>query len=132
MKNSSQNYPASERILKKLYSAARAVIKEEGSKGDLCITITDDARIRRLNKKYRRIDRATDVLSFEMRERGMLGDIVISVDSAKRNAKRFGVTFGSEVGRLAVHGALHLLGFDHSKKIDRDRMRKIEDAYLTV
>lgn len=100
-----------------------------GSK-EVSVTFVDDKYIRALNKRFRRLDKATDVLSFEMDDKKMLGDIVISVDSAKRNAKRFKVSFDDEVLRLVVHGTLHLLGFDHLKAKERAIMRVKEQDHL--
>ena len=116
-------------MLKKLNKIAQAVARREKAKGRVHVVFVSDAVIRKLNKKFRKIDRATDVLSFEIKDDGILGEIMISKDTAKRNAKRYGVTFDEETGRLAVHGALHLSGYDHSRKSDRMLMRKKEDQY---
>jgi probable rRNA maturation factor len=116
-------------MLKRLNDIARKVLRMEKSRGQICITLADDEMIRSLNKVYRRMDRATDVLSFEMGEDGMLGDIVISVDSALRNAKRYGVTMDEEMKRLVIHGTLHLLGHDHKKRSERDVMSGKEELY---
>ena len=116
-------------MLKKLNKIAQAVAKAEKSKGIIEAVFVSDEGIRKLNRKFRKIDRATDVLSFEIGEEGILGEIIISKDTAKRNAKRYGVSFWQEVKRLAVHGALHLAGYDHLRKSDRMLMRKKEDHY---
>jgi probable rRNA maturation factor len=107
----------------------RRVVKGEAGKGKINIVLVDDESIRRLNKKFRGIDRATDVLSFEMKEDGILGEIIISKDTAKRNAERFGLSYKDEMKRLVIHGALHLLGYDHGAKSDRIRMRAKEELY---
>lgn len=101
-----------------------------GKKAQVSLTFVDDKIIRGLNRKYRKIDRATDVLSFEMGEEGMLGDVVISLDTARRNAKRFKVSLDDEIKRLVAHGALHLLGYDHETRDGRCEMRKKEQIYL--
>lgn len=116
-------------MLKKLNNIAKKVLKGERSRGDICITIADDTMIRALNRVYRHIDKATDVLSFEMGEEGLLGDIIISRDTALRNAERFGVGLDEEMKRLVIHGTLHLLGYDHKKKTDRTRMSVKEEQY---
>ncbi|MEK7375934.1 MAG: rRNA maturation RNase YbeY [Candidatus Margulisiibacteriota bacterium] len=116
-------------MLKKLNKIARAVAAAEKAKGRIEAVFVSDAVIRKLNKKFRKADRATDVLSFEIAQDGILGQIVISKDTAKRNAKRYGVSFDEEVKRLAVHGALHLAGYDHAGKSDRMLMREKEDHY---
>lgn len=99
------------------------------------VLLCDDATIRRLNRKYARRDRATDVLSFSMREGAailgaprLLGDIVISLPTAIRQAKSNRRNLSEEVNMLLAHGLLHLLGFDHRSRIDRRRM----DAYAVM
>ena len=100
---------------------------------ELSITLTDDEHIHALNKKFRNIDRATDVLSFAFRESDepeiigtdfeILGDVIISLERAKTQATDFGHSFLREVIFLEVHGLLHLLGYDH---IDDDDRREME------
>jgi probable rRNA maturation factor len=87
------------------------------NKAELSIVLVSDAQIRRLNKLYRNKDKPTDVLSFPIGEKVngwlILGDIVISVDTARRQAKEFGYSLEEELKRLLVHGLVHLLGYDH-------------------
>ncbi len=87
------------------------------SKVELSIALVSDAQIKRLNKLYRNKDKPTDVLSFPIGEKVedwlILGDIVISVDTARRQAKEFGYSLEEELKRLLVHGLVHLLGYDH-------------------
>jgi probable rRNA maturation factor len=87
------------------------------SKVELSIALVSDAQIKRLNKLYRNKDKPTDVLSFPIGEKVedwlILGDIVISVDTAKRQAKELGHSLEEELKRLLVHGLVHLLGYDH-------------------
>jgi probable rRNA maturation factor len=87
------------------------------SKVELSIALVSDAQIKRLNKLYRNKDKPTDVLSFPIGEKVedwlILGDIVISVDTAKRQAQRLGHSLEEELKRLLVHGLVHLLGYDH-------------------
>lgn len=116
-------------MLKKLNKIAGKVLKKEKKRGEICITLADDAMIRALNRVYRHMDKATDVLSFEMGEDGLLGDIIISKDTAQRNAERFGVSLGEEMKRLVIHGTLHLLGYDHKKRKDRTLMSAKEGKY---
>lgn len=99
---------------------------------EVSITLTDDKNIHELNKKFRGIDRPTDVLSFAFRESDepkilnseieILGDIIISVERAKIQAEEFGHSFLREVIFLEVHGLLHLLGYDHIEESDRIEM----------
>lgn len=81
------------------------------------MSFVSKGKMRTLNRKYRKKDKPTDVLSFDMKEGCLLGDVVICPQVAKANARKFGSTFKSEIARLAVHGILHLLGFDHGKKM---------------
>ena len=90
------------------------------ARGDLAIAIVSDARIRALNKKYRRKDKTTDVLSFET------GDIVIAAGVARRHAREAGHSYAAELKVLALHGLLHLLGYDHHDPADRGRMARLE------
>jgi probable rRNA maturation factor len=84
---------------------------------ELSIVLVSDAQIKRLNKLYRNKDKPTDVLSFPIGEKVngwlILGDVVISVDTAKRQAKELGCSLEEELKRLLVHGLVHLLGYDH-------------------
>ena len=91
-------------------------------KTELCITFVDDNKMRDLNKTYRSINKTTDVLSFPQ-DNEFLGDLVISYPTAKKNSKRYKTTIKREIQRLIIHGILHLLGYDHKKKKDRDIMR---------
>lgn len=96
------------------------------------MTLVDDAEIARLAGSYGRPPRATDVLAFSQREgRGLrggacLGDVVISLDTAKRQAARRGIALGRELRTLLIHGCLHLHGLDHLRRGDRARMRALE------
>jgi probable rRNA maturation factor len=75
------------------------------------------AEIKRLNRMYRHKNKPTDVLSFNMNEGKCLGDVIICPSIAKVNAAKYGSTFKSEISRLVAHGLLHLLGYDHGKKM---------------
>ena len=99
---------------------------------EICISFVNDETIRELNNTYRNINRATDVLSFPQDgpDFSILGDIVISVDTAKRHAVRYENTYELEIKKLIVHGILHLLGFDHKKKKEIIVMREKEKQLL--
>ena len=77
------------------------------------VLVTDDAELRRLNRTFRGKDVETDVLSFPSEMEDYAGDIAISADLAARNARRFGHSWPAEIRLLALHGVLHLAGFDH-------------------
>ncbi len=83
-----------------------------------------DARMRRLNRDYRGKDRSTDVLAFPAAGGPLLGDIVVSVPYASRQARRRGEPASREIDRLLVHGFLHLLGYDH--ETDLGEMEALE------
>ena len=85
-----------------------------------------DARMRRLNREFRRQDRSTDVLAFPAGDGELLGDIVVSVPYAARQARRRGEPRAREIERLLVHGYLHLLGYDH--EADSGEMEALEGA----
>lgn len=102
---------------------------ENGINFDECeisLLLTDDERIKDLNKEYREKDKATDVLSFPMsedpfEEGGMLGDIVISLETAKSQASDADIEIDREVAFLFIHGLLHLMGFDHEESEEAEK-----------
>jgi probable rRNA maturation factor len=99
---------------------------------ELSVVLCDDATIHALNRDYRHKDKPTDVLAFAMREgegaehahgaHGVLGDVVISLDTAARQARAHARTLDAEVTMLLAHGLLHLLGFDHVTRTEERRM----------
>lgn len=129
-----------------ILSAARAETVELG------VVLVADRRMRALNRRYRKKDRSTDVLAFPLHEkRGqatffrhgklfsqksslsplLLGDVVISMQTAKRQATEFGHSLRDEIERLLVHGILHLLGYDHERNArDAAAMARKERAIL--
>ena len=94
------------------------------ARGNVTIAVVPDARIRALNRQYRRKDAPTDVLSFPADEPGTLGDIVIAAGVARRQARDAGHSLQTELRVLALHGLLHLLGYDHDH--DDGRMARLE------
>ncbi len=111
------------------------------SEAEVAVTLVDDAAIRRLNRDYRGVDRATDVLSFALNEGGevpeppgpwrlVLGDVVISLERALAQGEEYGHGLGREACYLAVHGTLHLLGYEHDTGPGRRRMRDTEEEVL--
>lgn len=106
---------------------------DQSKDSEICISFVDDETIRELNNSYRNINRATDVLSFlqDGPDFSILGDIVISVNTAKRHAVRYENTYEFEINKLLVHGILHLLGYDHKKKKEIIVMREKEKELLT-
>lgn len=113
--------------------AARILEALELPDAELSIQLVDDPEIAALNSRYRRRRGPTDVLSFSLLEgdradlRGaLLGDVVISLETAQRQARRGGRSLEHEVLRLLIHGALHLIGHDHVRAGERRRMRAEE------
>ena len=111
------------------------------ARGEVGIALVSDARIRAFNARFRRRDQSTDVLSFpadaprtsrlgprtsHLAPRTSLGDIVISSQTARRQAKGAGHSYATELKVLALHGLLHLLGYDHHDPADGGRMARVE------
>jgi probable rRNA maturation factor len=110
---------------------------EEKVEAEVSVLIVNDSRIRELNRQYRGIDSPTDVLAFAMGEGDfvdlhpqLLGDVVISADTARRQAEKAGHSLAEELGLLAVHGTLHLLGYEDETPSGRARMRRLADKHL--
>ena len=101
-----------------------AAVAPASARGSVTVALVPDQRIRALNRQFRRKDRPTDVLSFPADERGRLGDIVIGVGVARAQAAEAGHSLGAELRVLALHGLLHLLGYDHER--DAGRMARVE------
>lgn len=112
---------------------------------EVSVTFTDNAGIKKLNKKYRKIDKETDVLSFPLFDfegtdeppvdeiENMLGDIVISLEKAQAQADEYGHSFEREVAFLSVHSTLHLLGYDHeTSEADELDMRQRQTAVMEM
>jgi probable rRNA maturation factor len=135
-----------EALLTKAIAAAAAF---EGCEGvEVAVTIVDDERIRELNRTYRNKDASTDVLSFAMNEsleeepdiryddldeeieEQLLGDIVISLPTAIRQAEEYGHSLERELAFLVIHGFLHLLGYDHMNEEDEKEMFTRQRAIL--
>lgn len=103
---------------------------------ELSLVLVCDSSIRALNRQWRRKDAATDVLSFPLGEAPgpvggrLLGDIVISMDTARRAAKAHGESIEDELARYLAHGLLHLLGFDHRRRSEAKEMERMERRLL--
>ena len=118
--------------VKKLQRLAGFLYKSEHIPLYQCISVVfcSDYTIRKLNACYRRINRATDVLSFTIGDDDLQGEIIISLQRAAIQARRYRVTYQEEVIRLFIHGFYHLLGYDHRTKSERFRMSLKENAAL--
>ena len=94
------------------------------ARGLVTVALVADRQVRALNRRYRRMDAATDVLSFPAGESGTLGDVLIATGVARRQAAAAGHALGTELRVLALHGLLHLLGYDHEE--DDGQMARLE------
>ena len=138
-----------EYIEQRLHDALNVVAKLHGLTDDteIDVTIVDDEAIHQINREYRGIDRPTDVISFALDddledsdepelidapEEHLLGDIIISAETAQRQADEFGHGLEREVLYLGVHSLLHLLGYDHMEPEDKRVMRAKEEEALRV
>ena len=130
-----------EDIIKKVIDECFKVEKIDKDNLYVNIILTNPDVIRQYNKKYRNIDKETDVLSFPMFEKDelisfntniqeVLGDIIISIDRVKRQALEYGHSFERELAYMLVHGFYHLMGYDHIEDEDKKIMRKKEEYIL--
>ena len=132
-------------IIRKVLEECFKEEKLEDSKLYITITLTTPEKIREVNKKYRNIDKTTDVLSFPLFEKeeleekiknndfiyeDILGDIIISIDKVKEQAIEYNHSFERELSYMVVHGFYHLMGYDHIKEEDKKEMRPKEEKIL--
>ncbi|MBQ0013478.1 MAG: rRNA maturation RNase YbeY, partial [Proteobacteria bacterium] len=92
---------------------ANAVVRKKHSDSEVSIILTNDKEIHKLNRQYRNIDSPTNVLSFELGDDLLLGDIYISLDTVMREAADADISVSEHTAHMIVHGVLHLLGYDH-------------------
>ena len=134
-----------EKIIDKVLSKCFEEENLLDSKLYITVTLTNPENIRKINKEYRNIDRATDVLSFPMFEKDdleekiekkefkyedVLGDLIISVEKVREQAIEYGHSFERELSYMLVHGFYHLMGYDHIKEEDKRKMRPKEEKIL--
>jgi probable rRNA maturation factor len=100
---------------------------------ELSVAFVNDEEMRKLNADYRNVSRTTDVLSFPQDgpDDSILGDVIISIDTARRRSKLRKISIEDEIYKLMVHGILHLLGYDHKKKNEARVMREKELEILS-
>ena len=137
------------RKIGKIFKIAEEVLGEDFENAYLSVNFVSDEQIKRLNREFRKIDKVTDVLSFPNLQKKaeeslknfqsdadfdtnmlFLGDVIISKNVAKAQAREFGHSMKREVCFLALHGLLHLLGYDHIEKDDEKIMNKLQDEIL--
>jgi probable rRNA maturation factor len=134
-RNQQKTIPIDTRTLRKTLLKLLAALECQNC--DLSVLIVNDARMHRLNAHYRGIDRPTDVLAFAMREGPfahlqpqILGDVVISADTALRQARLHRHALDEELTRLLIHGTLHLLGYDHEVSTTDARLMRAKEREL--
>jgi len=128
-------HPSGPALARRVRARARLLLGAlDRPEASLSILLTTDGRIRTLNRRWRSVDHATDVLSFPAHHPPGsgpdLGDLAISLDTARRRAARAGRALGAEVDRYLVHGLLHLVGHDHVRPADARAMARVEDELL--
>ena len=117
--------------LETLEKVAQRILNDSGCPdAELSIVIVDDEQIQQINRDYLQRDKPTNVISFAMQEGedsglhpGLLGDVIISADTAARDALEAELTFESELYFLLLHGILHLLGYDHERGTEEEAQR---------
>lgn len=97
----------------------------------LSLVFVDNETIHQMNQQYRHKDYATDVLTFPDGEYHHLGDVIISIDKAKEQAKEYGHSFKRELAFLTIHGVLHCLGYDHQTKEEETKMMALTEDILS-
>lgn len=130
-------WPGVERLVRRAIDASLEASGAEILNGaEVSVLLADDAEVRALNKRWRGVDKPTNVLSFpaaapdKIAASPLLGDIVVAFETAEREAVEEDKTFADHVAHLVVHGFLHLLGFDHQIACEADRMEALETSAL--
>jgi len=131
--------PAAEAAVREAIATAADVLRAlPAASGEVSVVLTDDVRIRALNRDWRKLDKPTNVLSFPALARpasggapaGLIGDIVIAYETTAREAAADGKPFAHHLAHLAVHGFLHLLGYDHETDTEAEEMERLETRIL--
>jgi len=135
-----QAEPGAEAVIHRAIEAAAEVADAEAGEAELAVMLTDDRGIRTLNQNWRGIDKATNVLSFPaLQPTGpagpddapcMLGDIAIAYETTRQEADEEAKPFDHHLSHLAVHGFLHLIGYDHENDADAEAMESLEREIL--
>lgn len=109
---------------------SKTLVLEKIKEAKVGVLLTNDRRIRSINKKYLNHDYATDVIAFGLNENELLGDVVVSVEMAKNTARELKIPFKEELARYLVHGTLHLLGYEDKPKEKHDKMHTRQEQIL--
>lgn len=134
-----QNEPGAETAIHRAIEAAAGIVDADVGEAELAIMLTDDAGIRTLNNNWRSIDKPTNVLSFPAAQPPgatpqplMLGDIAIAYETTRTEAEAEGKSFQDHLSHLAIHGFLHLLGYDHLDDDEAEEMEGLERDILAT
>ncbi len=137
VRNDTQDTSLNESVIRQAVLATLRMHDSEAC--EVSVLLTNDGAMQSLNRQYRNIDTPTDVLAFAMREDGdesmnshLLGDVIISVPTAQRQAHAHNHSLDVEVANLTVHGVLHLLGYDHQISADATIMFEKQEAVLRL
>lgn len=104
--------------------------KENFKSGELRIIFLNDEKIHKMNKEFLEHDYPTDVISFNLDDDPPEGEVYISIDTAERQANEYNVSLSNELLRLAIHGTLHIIGYDDKTSEEKEEMTKLENFYL--
>jgi probable rRNA maturation factor len=132
--------PDAETVIQRAVAAAAKTVDQDVGEAELAVMLTDDAGIRTLNSNWRGIDKPTNVLSFPALQPSgpsgpndaprLLGDIAIAYETTRKEADEEQKPFDHHLSHLAVHGFLHLIGYDHEKDDDAEAMEALEQEIL--
>ncbi len=111
----------------------KCIETEGGTLGDISIVFCSDNYLLNINREYLKHDYFTDIITFDYsEEKRVSGDLMISVDTVRSNAEKFGADFHDELCRVMVHGVLHLLGYGDKTPQEEIKMHALEDKYLSL
>jgi rRNA maturation RNase YbeY len=113
-------------------AVARVLRGERVGRAAVSVVLVSDDALLEMNREHLQHDFYTDVITFPLEAEPLEGEIYISVDRAREQAAQYGVGLYDEICRLAVHGTLHLAGYDDASDAEREAMRRLEDKYLRV
>jgi probable rRNA maturation factor len=106
------------------------LLAEQIARAEISCAVVPDEEMRAINRQYLKHDYATDIITFPLEEQPLEAELIISADTARRQARHYKVTLREECARLAIHGILHLSGYDDSSEQLRGKMKKREDQLL--
>lgn len=111
--------------------AKKVLLGENRGTETISVALVGKEEIKKINKKFRQKNKPTDVLSFEIKQNNILGEIIICPDVVKENAKKYKVPVKSEMLKMLVHGILHLCGYDHERSEEEEKiMEEKQEKYL--